>query len=157
MKVKTKTRRVLEIGGIPEFIRPAYADTLHFPADMSQLTAQNLSELMGKYAGLLAFVEQEATTWEIQSIRLAQSMEAFEGQHIRENPKLMFLERWRIDASVKRDPAMSDMRKRMSHIRVLKERALSLVRTYERLINVLSRELSRRISTNDGSRYSNGA
>lgn len=146
-------RKKLEIGGVPAFDRPRFTDSLHFPDDVTQLTAHNLSELMGKYAALAAFVEQEATTWSMAVIRIEQELEEGESQFMLKHPKTVFLERWRLENKLRQDLALRAIHRRLTGARTLRERAQSLVRIYERLINVLSRELSRRMATNDGSRY----
>lgn len=152
MKVKSK-QQCLEIGNLPKFKRPAFADSLRFPTDVTQLTGQNIGELMGKYAALLAFVEQESTSWTILELRTEQELEQQQTQFMLVNPRTVFLERWRLDIRMKQDLKIQSLRVRLSKIRELKERAASMVRTYDRLINVLSRELSRRLATQDGSRY----
>lgn len=150
MKVHTKR---LEIGNLPEFQRPAFADTLRFPTDLTKLGAQNLSELMGRYAALLAFVEQEATTWEIQEIKTEQTLENTQTKLMVESPRLALLEKWRLDLRLRQEDSVKDLNRRLTVIRTLKVRARSLVKTYEQLIGILSRELSRRLSTNDGQRF----
>lgn len=151
MKIQSKK---LEIGRIPSFERPKFTDSMRFPDDVTQLTAHNLSELMGRYASLAAFVEQEATTWSMAVIRLEQELEEAESQFMLKNPKTLFLERWRLDNRLRQDLTLRSIHRRLTGARALRERAQSLVRIYERLINVLSRELSRRMATNDGSKYS---
>jgi len=154
MKITVKDVARLEIGNLPAFTRPKFADTINFPVDLTQLRSDNLSELMGKYAALLAFVEQEATTWRIHELKVGQQMEDAKGEFLAENPKLLFLERWKLDARMGAAVKTQNLARRITTIRTLKERAESLVRTYDRLINVLSRELSRRLATNDGQRHS---
>lgn len=155
MKVLQDIRR-LEIGNIPAFSRPKFTDTLKFPDDLTALTSVNVSELMGKYASMLAFVEQEATTWTIKEIEVERKLEDAKAKFLQEHPKKVFLDRWRLEASMKQEADFGQLHNRLAVIRGLKERALSMVRIYDRLINVLSRELSRRLATNDGARHFNG-
>lgn len=147
-----KTIKRLPIADIPEFVRPAFTDSLRFPDDITKLAATNVSELMGKYAALQAFVEQEATTWIIQEMRLEQKLDDARSDVLQDNHKLHFLEKWKMAQRVDSDPTVRRIRQRLTLVRSLKERAQSLVRSYERLGQVLSRELSRRLATNDNFR-----
>lgn len=153
MKVKKREIGRLEVGRIPVFERPAFTDTLRFPDDLTQLVSANLSELIGKYAKLTAYVESEATSWVVQEQRVIYLLEEAETNFMRDNPKLLFLERWRIDRKLQQEESVRILQRRLVNIRALKERALSLVRTYDRLSNALSRELSRRLATNDGLKH----
>lgn len=151
MKLQTVIKR-LPIADIPEFVRPAFTDSLRFPDDITKLAPTNVSELMGKYAVLQAFVEQEATTWLVQEMALEQKLEDARSDVLQENHKLHFMEKWKMSQRVDSMPSVRRIRQRLTLVRSLKERAQSLVRTYERLGQVLSRELSRRLASNDNFR-----
>lgn len=155
MKLKTAVVR-LEVGHIPALERPKFTDNIRFPDDLTQLSAQNLSELMGKYGALLGFVEQETTTYAIAEKRIEHQIEEAEVQYHADNSRTRFLEKWKVDLLVRSDQAVRLLHKRLVTVRALKERGLSLVRTYTQFINILSRELSRKISSNDGGRYNRG-
>ena len=151
MKLRERIKRS-PIADIPEFVRPAFTDSLRFPDDITKLAAANVAELMGKYAALQAFVEQEATSWLIREMSLEQELDDARSAVLQDNHKLHFMEKWKMAQRVDADPSVRKIRQRLTLVRSLKERAQSLVRSYERLGQVLSRELSRRLATNDGFR-----
>jgi hypothetical protein len=69
MKVKQKKPAPEILGStvaidLPAFQRPKYADSVKWPDDITQLTAQNVSELLGKYTGLLCFAQSELAKYQ---------------------------------------------------------------------------------------------
>lgn len=143
----------LEIGNLRQFPRPKFADSLVFPDDVTKLGNSNVSDLMGKYAALQAFVEQECCTWSIELLRTEEMLERAKDEYIRQNKGCLSFDRWRLDIKIRESDVVRALVRRRSNILAFKERAASMVRIYAQLINVLSRELSRRLSTSDGFRH----
>lgn len=141
------------IAALPLFPRPAFADTLHFPADLLELEAGNISDLLSKYAQMQAFAEQQATDWRVMELTLEHRLEQAELTVLGEEPRLLFLERWKLNYRLQAQPKVQSVKYALIQARTRKEQALSLVRQYELLGNALSRELSRRLASEERRRF----
>jgi hypothetical protein len=127
-----------------EIKRPKVADTLMFPSDITELTSANVSDLHAQYTELYTYANQELAKANVAIIQL-QTEEAFLRNKIFiESPRINQLERWRRDSLVEADPRLEAIHKSLVKFRVEKEFAQMAVTNYDKYINALSRELSRK-------------
>lgn len=135
--------------GLPQIVRPAYSATIRFPADVTQLDAQNVSELLGKYSELSAYAVAKKAEYDVEDLRLCHMEDVETARLMTERPGLNNQERWKRDSVVSSYPSIQ-------RIRVLKLSAQQGRRTaeayclgYEKLAAALSRELSRKTTVGD--------
>ena len=139
---------------LPAFKRPAFADSLKFPDDLTELTSQNVSELLGKYTDLQAYVNSQRTSYIVECLRLQTLMERLETEAFIEQPQIAHLQRWRRDQKINSDSRMRDLKAKYYWYSQLREVAQLYFDNYQAYIQALSRELSRKLATNDGQRFS---
>jgi hypothetical protein len=160
MKIKKKEKQSFDASAfsvtleLPVFDRPAYADKTKWPADITQLTSQNISELIGKYTGLLAYVEAQMSKYDQEIIKAEAMLESKSTQMFLDNPGIAHLEKWRRDQKIASDDGVIIIKSALTIARVKKTQAAMYVKNYERQINALSRELTRKLASNDGYNHS---
>lgn len=160
MKLKRKPKKAVEsvVGAdvavdLPVFERPKYADRLRWPDDITQLTAQNVSELLGKYTACLCYAEAQLAKYR-QAILVAEDQ--FNRTKIRiyeEEPAIIRLEKNKRELKLDSDTGILTMKSRLKTLRRFEIAAQMYVTNYERKITALSRELSRKTASGDGLRY----
>lgn len=147
MKLKKQAVRegvVLNYKRFPEIPRPKYADTLRFPTDITRLTAQNVSELLGKYTELAAYTSQELSRINIEVLRLQTEISSRRNFLFHRNPSMNAQERWRRDAVLDSDFGMEKFDREISNQKMRKEYTEMFLGNFEKYITALSRELSRK-------------
>lgn len=152
MKLKSKKSGAI-IGtetyvNLPSFERPKWADNLRFPDDITQLNAQNVSELIGKYTALLCYVQEQYSRLCVKLVSVESQAQQLESRIYLDTPQIAHLERWRRDQKINADSRMLGLKIRETEVRKHKEVTWSFVQNYERCISALSRELTRK--TSDG-------
>ncbi len=130
----------------PMVSRPKFADTLQFPADLASLTSANLTELMSRYTQMMVFASQKLSEILVKIIQTETQIRRSKSDMLLARPSLNSLERWRRDAIIEADPVMRALDLQLSRFRSEEVMAQMFVNTYEKLLVVLSRELSRRIA-----------
>lgn len=153
--MKVDKNRGQVVGGtimvnLPGFPRPKFADSLKFPNDVTQLTGQNVSELLGKYTQLLTYVSEQHTFATVSVLDLETRIVSLANRIVVEDPKLSHIEKWRRDQIVDSDPRIFNLRVKLLEAKKHKEVAYMYISNYDRYISALSRELSRKLATNDG-------
>lgn len=129
---------------LPEIKRPKFADTLRFPDDITQLTTQNVSELLGKYTSLYSYANQELSRINAEIIRLQSRSSLRTNQVFRTNPSMNAQERWRRDAVLSTDSKMEEIERDLGRYKMQKEFTQMYVENFDKYIAALSRELSRK-------------
>ena len=132
--------------GFPEVERPAFIDKLKFPEDLTQLTAQNVSALHGKYTQLYAFANQELAKLEIKTLRIRQQEAIRRNEIFVERPSINSLDKYRRDAVYKSDDKMESLGQEMFRLECAKVATVSFKDSYDRYLQALSRELTRKTS-----------
>ena len=139
---------------LPSVVRPSFADTLRFPDDITQLSAQNVSELLGKYTALQAFAIFEQAGLTIKELDKDREEALLRATIIGERPNIQHLDRWRRDDILTIDPRWLALQDRSRRISQRKVAVSAYVAIYEKYSMALSRELSRKTSSGDGQRHS---
>jgi len=134
---------------LPRFLRPAFADTLKFPDDITQLDAQNVSELLGKYTKLLAYAAQEHAKQTVRMLEIECKMAELQSEIFIQSPGIAHIERWKRDQKIQAHPRMFNIRITLLEINQRREMLSMFVSNFERFINALSRELSRKLAQGD--------
>lgn len=128
----------------PAVERPSWIDSLKWPEDITSLGPANLSELLGRYTALYAyacFVAAEATEADL----CLQSQELLRrGTVFRQNPSVNGQARWKRDAYLITDAALEGVAISRGRHRIKAEWAKAYQAIYDRYIQALSRELTRR-------------
>ena len=157
MKLKKKSGAIIgtKISGLnlPSFQRPSFADGLRFPDDITQLTSQNVSELIGKYTKLLCYVQEQYTNHAVKVMRLESAIQTLQSTVFIESPGIAHLEKWKRDQRMQSDSRMMGINIQLTEAKKFKELAYSYIQNYERCISALSRELTRKTASGDGARY----
>lgn len=152
MKIKSRNKAVVgsTFSYLPEshFDRPKYTDKLRWPDDITQLTAQNISELHGKYTQLYAYANRELARINMAILKLQTDDSLRRNQFFRMNPSLNSQEKWKRDAKMETDPVIESIAKDISLRRIERTQAEMFVQNYERYLTALSRELTRKGSEN---------
>lgn len=134
----------IDYGSLPHTPRPAFTDALRFPDDITELGAANISELLGKYTKLWAFVNQDRARLRVQLIRLQQQ----EGKRInnifRQRPTLNNLEKWKREAVLSEDEVIEQIRANRAAVEIALTHSEMFLENYDRYTNALSRELTRK-------------
>ncbi len=129
-----------------EIQRPKWTDRLSFPDDVTRLNAANVSELLGKYSQLWAYTNQELCKINVAILRLQTAESRRRNEIFRRNPAVNSQDRWRRDAVLESDPLIE---KFLHEIEVNKMRRTytdTYLANFDRYINALSRELSRKMN-----------
>lgn len=124
--------------------RPKFTDTLRFPDDITQLTATNISELLGKYTKLYVYANQNLAKANVALLRLDTRESLLRNAIFRSRPSLNGLDRWRRDAIISEHPEMESIIKHRGHHLQQKELLTTLVANFDKYLVALSRELSRK-------------
>ena len=127
---------------LPE--RPKYADALKFPQDITELTPANISELMGKYTEMYSYAAAEAAKAEVQLLILATGGKKVETDILQSRPELLHKEKWRKDLIINTDPQKVELLKKEQHWQIRLRYAKMFLEIYEKYLNALSRELTRK-------------
>lgn len=128
-----------------EIQRPKFADSLVFPNDVTELTPENVSELHAKYTVLFTYANQELTKANVALLKLDTEEALRKTQlFIESKGRLNHLDRWRRDSVLEVDNDIQRIAQQRGYYRIQKEFAQMMVTNYDKYINALSRELSRR-------------
>jgi hypothetical protein len=139
---------------LPPFERPKWADKIRWPDDITQLTAQNVSELLGKFTELLCYAESQLAKYKQAILFAEDSIARLRLEVISEDELAMNrLEKNKRELRIDSDPGMTKMKSRLRALRRCEVAAQMFVTNYERRIAALSRELSRKTASGDGLRF----
>ena len=137
-----------KLGPFYEVPRPAFADSLKFPEDVTKLDAMNVSELHGKYTMMYAYANQELAKANVALLRLHSRVALRRNTVFRSRPTLNSQERWRRDAILDSDSDMEIIEAQITSVKMEKTWAEMFVANFERYLTALSRELSRKTAVN---------
>lgn len=129
---------------LPRVRRPKFADVVVFPEDITELTSQNISELLGKYTALFSYVQQELAITNRQLLALDTADKQRRNEMMRKRPGLSHIEKNKREAVFDSDEKIQEyyQRRQMNHQnRIAGEAFLAI---YEKYIWALSRELTRK-------------
>jgi hypothetical protein len=151
VKVKPSASRNQNVTGssisyskFPVTGRPSFTDKLKFPEDITELTAANVSELLGKYTLLWSYVNQDRARLEVQLLRLQRLDSLRVNQMLRDNHRLNHIDKWRRDAVIAEDEQMETLKQQISSVQAELKYASMYLENYDRYANALSRELTRK-------------
>lgn len=144
--MKLKQSNKVEGIGLPQFKRPEYAATLRFPTDITELTAENITDLIGKYTALLCYAQGYLSGIVVSILDTEQRLSLTESKILIDEPRYIHLEKWKRDSLVKTDSRIRHLNYELSNNRKAKEIAEAFVANYERCIAALSKELTRKMS-----------
>jgi hypothetical protein len=138
---------------LPVFERPKFADKIKWPDDITQLTAQNVSELLGKYTALLCYAEAQLAKYQQEILMLENKASQLAIFIYKEEPSIRTLEKNKREMKIATDDGMIKIKSRLSTLRSCEVATSMFVKNYERFVTALSRELSRKSASGDGLRY----
>lgn len=147
-KAKAPTRpadRTLPWMQFPEEPRPSFADTLTFPPDITALTPREVSALHGRYTAMFAYATAEQAKLRIEKLRY-ESEAQIHKNNIQRNGVTYGRRKGDVDTQVRLDMKMQQLYAAMIS---LDQRILfidSRISIFDRYMNTLSRELTRRTS-----------
>lgn len=130
--------------GFLEVQRPAYADTIRWPDNITLLSASNISELHGKYTQLYCFANQGLAKINMDILRLQTEDSLRRNKIFRTSPHINSQERWRRDTVIDSDPEIERITKEIADKKQEREFVQMYVNNYDRYLTALSRELSRK-------------
>lgn len=139
---------------LPEIDRPKWADGLRFPDDVTELTAANVSELLGKYTQLWTYVQQDLSRLEQETLKLDSAERERKHEIITGNPRINTIEKHKREAFYDGDSKMRGINRARSVIDLRKASSHSFLSIYDKYIQALSRELTRKGMTEErGMKY----
>jgi len=144
MKLRKISGVSLTFSNFPGIKRPEFIDALRWPVDLTQLTAQNISELHGKYTQLYAYANQELSRINVKIIELETRERLRRNYLFRVSPSMNSQERWRRDAVLDSDTKIEEIAMERDKQRMARVHTEMFVANYEKYLNALSRELSRK-------------
>lgn len=143
MKIVKKGRSFTKLG-LPEVFRPKFASTLVFPSDITELTAQNISDLIGKYTLLYSYANQELSKLNVLILQSERREEIRVNDLFRTRPSLNQIEKWRRDSVLAEDTEIEEIRTNINRLQIQKEFTQMYLSNFDRYVNALSRELTRK-------------
>ncbi len=146
LKHKSKPAPATDVryGRMPTVARPKFTDSLKFPEDITELGSANCSELLGKYTLLWSYVNQDVSNLKVRQLKLQQREQLRLNQIFRENPAVNRLEKWRKDSVIAEDTYIEAIRSAMLTTNMQLETMNMYLANFDRYINALSRELTRK-------------
>jgi hypothetical protein len=126
------------------FKRPAFADSIVFPKDVTRLDSANVSDLHAKYAELFVFVNQAVAKYAFLANSAEADIAKAKQKIYADRPALVQIEKWRFDHIVNTDPAVAKLASLAMRYRAKRDYLSAIAANYEKYIAALSRELSRR-------------
>jgi hypothetical protein len=136
-----------------EFGRPAYTEKLRFPDNITELPAQNVSELLGKYTQLYVFANAETCKCSVRILRLQTALSLKKAALLRDDPHLNTLEKWRRDTVLDCDEEIMNMEAAIGSLKSEQQVAETARDNFDRYISALSRELTRKTNEEQKQRY----
>lgn len=154
MKISKAPKQFVRVEDYPRLSCPAFASTLKFPDDITNLDAANVSLLMGRFTQMLAWASQARTDADIRLLQSKAVLESAKTRFLAANPAVRnSSHRWRIDFVMDTDPDIAAAQAAVRRAETSKLTASNLFDTFERYVWVLSRELSRKTANRDGLGY----
>ena len=153
MKVVSKNKKPapVELGvtsiryeSMPQIAPPSFVHKLRFPEDLTELGTQNISELLGKYTLLWTYVNQDMARLRVKALKLSQKETNRINSKLREMPALNQIERWKRDALLAEDESIEFIRTEQTRTSMELEQCGMYLANYDKYINALSRELTRK-------------
>lgn len=114
------------------------------PDDITQLEAANLTELIGKFTQLQAYVNAELAECEAEIIRLRAKMREEKVTFFVTKPGLNNQEKWKRDAVLEAEEGVRKVQRGIEQHEADAKIIRCYVENYERYISALSRDLTRR-------------
>lgn len=139
---------------LPVFAKPVFADKLTIPADITQLDSQDVSRLMGRFTAVQAWVGQQLADLEFKIARAANALDAVKASLYSEQPHLLT----RLNKNQKEDtlstyPEVQKLEFMIRSLHAARRQHELMSSSLERVVMVLSRELSRKTASRDGMNF----
>ena len=138
---------------LPIFERPKFADKIRWPNDLTQLTAQNVSELLGRFTQMVCYADAHWAKVQQEIMALEHVIHQRKIHIYEDSPSLIRLDKNKRELNLDSDPGIAILKSRLSRLKRAEIKDAMYVRNYERYVAALSRELSRKTASGDGLRY----
>ena len=157
MKLKTKKPSApsqpvkehfsVSIPHFPKIVRPQFADSLQFPAEnMTKLPSSQIADYLAKYTELHAYANQELSAIKVRLLMNGTEDSVTRNKLLRERPNLNGIEKWRKEAVMDSDEEIEKLYTESQSLKVAQTQLEMLTVNYDRYIQTLSRELTRKLS-----------
>lgn len=137
---------------LPRILRPKFADTLRFPEDITQLESANVSELLGKYTLLYTYAAQDMSFLNQESLRLESQERVRRFEVMQTNPRMNTIEKHKREAFYDSDSSMRQLQDQRTLVNMRKESTAMFMGNFDKYIQALSRELTRKSSIEERER-----
>jgi len=134
---------------LPRVRRPKFADSLHFPENITELASANISDLMGKYTLLLSYAQQDMAELNRETLRCDILDRNRRMELLREKPQMNSIEKHKREAFYDSDPVMRRINDQRIILGMRKEHTAMFLSNFDRYISTLSRELTRMALTDE--------
>ncbi len=101
--------------------------------------------MLGEYSALWSYVNQDNARLTVRVLQLQQQETRIANELYRERPRLMNVEKWRRDAVISEDDGIELIRQQIVNANSELEYVRSYLANYDKYINALSRELTRKM------------
>lgn len=153
-KASTETPELYTHLKLPKIRRPKWADTIRFPDDLTELHSSNIMELLGKYTQLWALVNQDLCRITQELLRYDAAEQSRVNEILEHRPGVNRLEKYKKDGVFGADPKIAAYRQTRKALHIQKAAVEMFLSTYDKFINALSRELTRKSTLeNIGPKY----
>lgn len=133
------------------FSRPDFADSILFPADITELDSAEVSRLMGSYTEMQVWAATHAATLGMRIAETENMLEAIKSNIYGNSPSILTsLNKNEREEKLSTYPRVQKMKHQLRLLHAERSRAETYASSYERFVNVLSRELSRKTASRDG-------
>jgi hypothetical protein len=139
---------------LPKILRPKWTDTIRFPDDLTEIGAANITELIGKYTQLWGLVNQDACRITQELLRYDAAEQDRINEILEHRPGVNRLEKYKKDGVFGADPKIAHYRRARKALHIQRAAVEMYLQTYDKYINALSRELTRKSTLESiGPRY----
>lgn len=139
---------------LPKIHRPKWTDKIRFPDDITELHSSNIADLLGKYTQLWALVNQDSCRITQELLRYDAAEQSRINEMIDRRPAINTLEKYKKDGVFGADPKIASYRRSRKSLHIQKAATEFYLTTYDKYINALSRELTRKATVEtQGQRY----
>lgn len=153
-KKRSTTRRLKLISHLrlPSVRRPDFADHLRFPEDITQLNGENVAELLGKYTLLYSYAAQDMAFLNQESLRIESHERIRRSEIVQQNPRINTIEKYKREAFFEADSKLRSLQEHRTVVNIRKETTGMFMNNFDKYIQALSRELTRKTTTEERER-----
>ena len=151
-KLSTPKSKLISHLRLPSVRRPDFADHIRFPDDITQLNGENVAELLGKYTLLYTYAAQDMAFLNQESLRIESHERVRRSEIVQNNPRINTIEKYKREAFFEADSKLRSLQNHRTVVSIRKETTGMFMNNFDKYIQALSRELTRKTSSEEKER-----